>query len=466
MRRYFFILGAFSIALIATFVALDSIAPAGRRLAKISGIDPVGYFGIAHSLLFDHDVDLSNEFERVPPDDNPYTKVQIATHHPGSVWPLGYSLVTIPFLATGVLVDRLAGNPADGYSRFAVLGYCLTNLVLTCIGLFAMFVFLSESGVLWRASTQQRSRYALASVGAFFLGTTVGYYAFTELSHACEFCCVSLLLLCWWRVRERLDARSWAALGLIGGFLSICRWQDSVYLLAPILFDVMNRGLRAGRLARLRNFAIYCAVAAVFWLPQGLEWRSIYGSFRLFPPLGSGFFVFPPRYILELLFSTRSGGWLSWTPLCLIGLAGLIYGAVKNYRVFLPWLIPLALEILLMGSTTTWHGGNSFGSRYMTSAAPLVGWGLATSLLASNRAGKMALSAATAAACLFTLLFAVQFRLDLIPKGERLTTAEYLTDKFRIDRAWRRKQAVTRAGSLREQAPSEDASHQFPRQLP
>jgi len=44
----------FSLAILGAYITLDQIAPAGRRLAKIRGEDPVNYFGIAHSVLFDH----------------------------------------------------------------------------------------------------------------------------------------------------------------------------------------------------------------------------------------------------------------------------------------------------------------------------------------------------------------------------------------------------------------------------
>ena len=449
MRLYYSSLGIFSLLLIVTFALLDSAAPSGRRLAKVGGIDPVGYFGVAHSLLFDRDFDLTNQFARLPPDANSYTLVQKATGRPGSVWAIGYSLASIPFLAAGTLADRIAGHPADGYSQFALAGYCMTNLAATCVGLFALFDFVCGSGALWGLSREKAAKFALAATAAVFLGTSVGYFAFSQMSHACEFCFLTLLLGYWWRVRKSGSWKHWAVLGALGGFLELCRWQDSVYLIGPILFDLLDRGPRKDWFPRLRNFAIYGAIAAIFWIPQCFEWLAIYGKFRPFPPaIGAGFFVFPPRYVLDLLFSTRSGGWFSWTPVCLIGLCGLVYGAVKRPREFIPWLVPLGLEMLVVASTTTWHGGNSFGARYMTSAAPLTGLGLASALYASRRRGQILLAAATAMACLFTMLFMVQYRLDLIPKGERLTTGEYLGDKLRILTARKRKIEVLRAEKL------------------
>src|SRR3974377_1474826 len=91
LRMGLWIIGMFSIALLVVFVVMDHSAPAGRRLAKIRGEDPVSYFGIAHSILFDHDFNQNNEFEHMPPDGRFWTSNQPQTGLPGSPWGLGYS---------------------------------------------------------------------------------------------------------------------------------------------------------------------------------------------------------------------------------------------------------------------------------------------------------------------------------------------------------------------------------------
>ena len=51
---------------------------------------------------------------------------------------------------------------------------------------------------------------------------------------------------------------------------------------------------------------------------------------------------------------------------------------------------------------------------------------------------------------LYTVLFAVQFRMNLIPRSAHLTFAELITDKVRLDRSYHRRVAVTRAEQLRD----------------
>src|SRR5258706_9126360 len=69
----------------------------GRTIIKISGLDSVCYFATAHSLLFDRDFDLTNQFARLPPDPSEWTAVRPETGKPGSPFAIGFSVMQIPF---------------------------------------------------------------------------------------------------------------------------------------------------------------------------------------------------------------------------------------------------------------------------------------------------------------------------------------------------------------------------------
>src|SRR4051812_28118017 len=178
------IIGAFTIILLAGFVILDHIAPAGRKLATVKGIDAVTYFDIAHSVLFDHDFNLNNEFERMKPEEDIWTARQPETGLPGSVWAVGYSLLEIPLLALGTRVDALAGNPADGFSQWALFFYCTGTLLMVGCGMAALFTFLQSIGEYWNITPEDhQSAYALFVTLVIFFATNVGYYAFSRMSH-------------------------------------------------------------------------------------------------------------------------------------------------------------------------------------------------------------------------------------------------------------------------------------------
>jgi hypothetical protein len=441
-----------TLLLAAVFVIGDRMAPAGRRLAKIAGDDPPLYFDVSHALLFHRSFDLAPEFRRIKPEDDEWTPISKITGHQTSPFPIGYSIMAIPFLAAGTLVDAIAGNPADGFSHFAILFYCLTNVVLTGLGLMALFAFLDQVARSW-VSQAHANAFALATTGAVFFGTSVGYYAFSEMSHAATFVAGSAFLAWWWIVRERDDVRSWAILGLLAGAVSLARWQDIFFAGAPLLADLMGGWKALSR--RIRPRAVYAAVIALCWVPQILDWKFMFGKY-LTVPQGS-IFVFPPPFIPNVLFSSEHG-WFIWTPLALLGVAGLIAGAVKAPRTFAPWIVVIALEVSLIASIpVTWHSGPAFGNRYMTSSAPLVGFGLLYLLCRPALPVRILTACAAAVFCVFSILFAVQFRLDLIPKLDRLTPAELFTDKFDMRRVRRQKLAALQAGDLTSRGSPEQA---------
>jgi hypothetical protein len=455
MRRCYTALVLFTLFVIGAFVMADAAAPAGRKLSKVTGIDPTGYFGVSHALLFHRNFNLTEEFTRVKPDENPWTGVRKETGMPGSTWAVGYSILATPFLATGTSIDRIAGLPADGYSRFAILFYCLTNVVLTGLGMMALFRFLRDVAEFSGVPDPASAFYAIMATFATFFGTSVGYYAVSPMSHASTFFCVAVFLAWWWRVKDGTGIRSWVLLGLIGGFLSITRWQDIFFLGAPLICDLIGA---PGKFAkRLPSRLSYLAAAAICWLPQIAEWKYIFDKYSPASP-GKGFFVLPPPHILQVLFSTRNG-WVAWTPLVLVGIAGLVLSAIRIPRLFVPWIVVLALELALTGSMLTWHGGEGFGNRYMTSSAPLIGLGVLTLLCATRRRNaRAAVILAMIACCLFSVLSLVQFRLDLVPRFDRLTASEYLTDKFRLLQVRKRKVAVKEAGMLLERNSPADAA--------
>jgi hypothetical protein len=454
-RAGYSILVAFAILLLAVFVGLDAMAPGGRRLAKIEGFDTVNYFGISHSLLFDHDFNLTNEFTHIAPMSRLWSAVQPNTGLPGSVWGYGYSVLEMPFLAVGTLLDVVQGSPADGYSPSAIYVYCLGNVVMTGLGLLALFALLCRVGTERGISEERVTGYSLLVTFAVFFGTNVGYYAFPQLAHAATFLFASLFLAYWWKMRTSNKARVWLLLGLIGGFLSICRWQDIIFLGGPGLFDLLSGAPWKNPWPWLRSRLFYIAGAGICWIPQVIEWKVIYGKY-LTMPQGAGFIVFPPAFILEVLFSSRNG-WFLWTPFALIGVLGLLYGALRFTREFIPWIVVLALEVIVIGSMPTWHGYDSFSSRYLLTNSPLVGLGLFTLLCSLSPLLRRTLVAAVAACCIFTMLFAVQYRLNLIPNNETLTFSEIFTDKLRLLQVRRRKSAANTARWLLSKGHAFDA---------
>jgi len=265
------------------------------------------------------------------------------------------------------------------------------------------------------------------------------------MAHAATFFWATLFLAWWWRIKSDTSVPRWLLLGLMGGMLSISRWQEIWFLGAPLLLDMLEKRFRLTQGAWLRSRAAYAVVALACWIPQLLEWKSIYGRYLTVPPQASYDFRFPPVRVLQVLFSSCSG-WFFWTPVTLLGVCGLVYGAAKRRRFYWPLLAVIALELCVIGSMRTfWSGIDSFSARYLTSCVPLAAFGLATVLLSAPAFWRNAAVACTVCFVVFTCLFMVQFRLDLVPRNERLTVAEAFGDKLHLLRVKSRKAAVMSA---------------------
>ncbi|MDE3198311.1 MAG: hypothetical protein KGN84_18325 [Acidobacteriota bacterium] len=439
----------FGVLMIVAFIALDRVAPADRRLVKIRGEDPVAYFGMAHSVLFDHDFDLSNEFRNVPPVARWWTANQPRTGLPGSPWGLGYSFLETPLLAVGSGLDAWSGGHGDGYGSAAVFCYCLGTVIFAGLGLVALFFLLKEAGAEWGLEDEERrSKYALLLTLATYWGTNVGFYSFSQMGHSATFLFSCLFLLVWWRIRERTALGRWFLLGLIGGMLSICRWQDVLELGIPLMYDLGGGNLAAAAREKWKSRLIYAAGAALWWIPQAAEFKAIYGSYVTVPQ--AGYFSFPPSHFWQVLFSTQSG-WVAWTPLIGLGLAGLLWAAARRPRLYVPLLLVLTMQVVVVGSISFWDGIGSFSSRYLNSLTPMAAVGAMVLWRVTGRRARFGLTALGLIFCAFTTMFAIEYGLYLAPTTVRMTFSEYVTDKFRPFDLYRRKSAVRTANELLDQ---------------
>lgn len=419
--RHLALLWLLCAGLLAAAAVLDATEPGGRGVFKIAGTDSVCYFALGHSMVFDRDFDLSNQFAALPLLATEFTDRRPETGLPGCPYALGYPLVNSPFLALGALLDRLTGGAGDGYGAWAVRGWFAGTLVWLAVGLSALFAAL-------RRLVGERTAFETTLLLLF--GSTLLYYTVSPMAHAASFVACSLFLLAWLRARELDSPAAWAALGLAAGLAAATRWQEAL-LAVVALPDLFCRGLGWRRLV-----AVPCALLVL--APQLWQWQRVYGSMAVLPQ-GPGFLAWPPRHAWDVLWSTNHG-WFIWTPLLLAAVAGLFLGLRRWPGVCGPLLVVIALQVLVVGSMpTNWHGKDGFGQRLLTGSVALTAPGLALLLEPKGLARRLVAWLLV----LFAVAFAAQYRLDLIPRRGELTFEQVVTDKLRPDRAWRR-----RAGRL------------------
>jgi hypothetical protein len=447
---------------IALALCLTARTPfGGRTIVRISGIDSVCYFGTAHSLLFDRDFDLTNQFARLPPDPTEWTAVRAETGKPGSQFAIGFSLMQIPFLAAGYVASVVVGN-ADTLSIPVVLLYYIGLVFWTCLGLVLfqrlIMTMASEDG----STTPTARRIAAGLTLAIWPASTLCYYTFSPMAHVATFTASVIFLQTWWRAKDTPSKVAWLKCGAALGLLTLCRWQDVLFVAVPVVYDAggwLRRHFAVDRgwfTSRAVAAAAFCVVIA----PQLIQWKVIYGAWLAFPRAGV-VFEFPPRHLLHALFSTQHG-WFVWTPAAALACAGLLWACRRTPRVGLPLLAAVICEVWFVGSMQeNWDGHVAFGMRYLTSTFSLAGAGLAIALTRVTQTARRVTLGLGAACAVFTLAFGVQYRLDLVPKRDRLTLDELFADKAHLPRALSRHRAAAAAKALIDQGHFADAATQI-----
>jgi hypothetical protein len=443
-------------------LAANAARPGGRPIIHMACcFDAPSYFSTGHALLFHHSFDLSSEFQRLglPFESWPHAFqpdgqfISPETGRPASVFAIGYSLLEIPFLAAGTGMDALAHHPADGYGEFALTFYYIANIVFLTIGLVCLYWLLYALGEHLPVSERSRAWVPLLAVIAIIPATTLGFYAFSPLAHECGFMMLSILVLFWWHSRNSTQAWRWILMGVLAGFVALCRWQDAIYMAGPPLCDLLHlcrtrllpRGVSLQKWLGVR--ALYCVVAFATLTPQLIEWKAIFGHYLLVPQ-GSGFFVFPPQYVQNVLFSTQHG-WFVWTPVTLFCMIGLFIAWFKFEGYLVPWILLVLTEILLMGAQPTdWHCNESFSIRSLTCSLAIVGIGLAVLVWSTPRKWMPVLWSVIALFAVYSTLFAAQYRLDLLPKNDRLLSTELIRDKLHMKQAVGRSRSEQRGAAL------------------
>jgi len=112
--------------------------------SSASGVDPVYYFIYLPSVVFDHDLDFTNQLIRMHGTPDRFIPLKPGAL-PATLWAPGSALLWLPFYLAGhafALVLNSPQFPADGYSGI-YQGFVYTgNTILALLGIFFLIEFL------------------------------------------------------------------------------------------------------------------------------------------------------------------------------------------------------------------------------------------------------------------------------------------------------------------------------------
>src|SRR5580704_8787691 len=300
--------------------------------------DGVGYYAFARAILIQHSLDFTPDYNaanasfrdaRLDENGNPKPVFRTATNHLENHFTVGPAILWAPFLIVahvGVLVARALGSSvaADGFSAPYRFAMALGTAVYGFLGLLlAMRLASKYVGERWAF---------LATVAIWWASSLPVYMYFNpSWSHAHSAFVAALFLWYWHETRDARTLGRWILLGALAGLML------NVYYPNAILFVILpfeaareySAAMRKAtpstpRVSQLMARHLVFSITLIFcMLPTFIVHRIIYGSMLDTGYIPINQWLWRSPYLFSVLFSANHG-LLSWTPLLLFALIGLV----------------------------------------------------------------------------------------------------------------------------------------------
>ena len=425
---------------VALVASLAAVTP------RIYASDEIQYYSYLRSLWFDRDVSFENEYQhfydlgisRTPGFHETFLERTTETGKRINFGTIGSAILWSPFYAVADIMARTTGRwPADGYSTPYIAAVAFGSAVYGAVALLLSLAIARRAGI---PST--------GAVAAVWLGTPLCFYMYVAppMAHACSAFAVALFLYVWLRVRERWSPAGLAALGALAALMGMVREQDLLIAVGPALDFVRTvvqsaRGRRPSlpRPAVLIANAMWSVAAfAAAFSPQALAYLSLNG--RIGPSqLVTRKMNWTAPHALEVL-ASPSHGFLVWTPLAALAIAGLIWLAWRDQPIH--WIIDMrqvaicallmvAVQVYIAGSLESWTVAGAFGQRRFVALTSLLVLGLSALFACAGPSLRPILATASAIAIWWNIGLMAQFGLGLMDR-QRLEPARNAWTTFLV----------------------------------
>lgn len=402
--------------------------------ARIYASDEVEYFAFLRSLAFDGDLSFENEYQyfadagaggpgfRETFLGERFTRagrrLNFATVGPALLW--------APFYAIGHVAAGAVGAPQNGYSHPYIAAVAYGSAVY---GWLAVLLSVSIAHRWFGGGLRAGLAVLVGSPLLFYL------YVAPPFSHACATFAVTLSLWIWLRVRDTWSWRGVVLLGLSVGLMATMRDQAGLFAIGPAL-DFGRWALRARDWRRAAGLAVTGVTAVILaYAPQLLAARAVNGHFGPDESVANKMSWTSPHALGVLI--DPEHGWLAWTPLALLALAGiaaLASGRLRAKFADARWigicaLVMVAVQIYINGAVESWTLAGAFGQRRFLELTPLLIIGLAALASMASLQGRRLLWAAVALCVWWNLGLLLQFGTHRMDR-QRLTLRDNAWQTF------------------------------------
>jgi hypothetical protein len=346
---------------------------------------------------------------------------------------MGMAVLYSPAFLIGHVLAGWTGQPQDGLSPPYMMALKVWLILVSIIGIWLLRALLAR----WVDDSIVAMVLVLTLIGTHYIhNVTMG--GNHSLSH--NFLFTGYVLLIW--LTQRWHAAPTLArilpIGLCTGLMTLARPTELVCLMIPLLWDVHGKDSLVAKVRLLarswRQLLAFAGLMLLVALPQFLYWQWVAGFFlhsSYGGDAGEGFEWANP-FTLKVLFGFRKG-WFIYTPMALLGIAGLLYCFRRAPGLFWPLFAYMVLNIYLVSAWSCYWYANHYGQRALLPAMAVMALPLALLLdslwKAQRRAGIIALNLVLGLATVFLLLNifqTYQFQKGILD-GNRMTAEAYFT---------------------------------------
>ena len=407
---------------------------------EIRGFDGGGNYAYLMSLLQDGDLDFHNEYSalgelgKTPTHmlSLPYSQM---TGRWSNQWGFGAALFWSPVAIAVHLVSSLSSNPVDLLSYRYAWAVAFSTAAWTSLGLLLL---------LQRLRRDSDLPASVNATTAILLSTPLIFYGWLHgsMSHGVSFFLAVVFMLQFERAVDSSGARQIFVLGLVGGLMFVTRYQDLVWVAAGGAVAIWNiAGIKKTLRTLAWGTAWYGLGVMLILVPQLGIWNYLYGSWFSGPTPHYGYeegsLQSTPKFLLSVLFSER-GGFLSWHPILLLGLVGLVVGRKSfDKSLWAAAILGIILQIYLISSWPGWWGGASFGNRFFISSYPWIALGIAASFsFIQRRTRRWVPTVAVMLLSAWNGGLLIQYGTQMVPRSDAVSWLVVLTNQFTRVPAW------------------------------
>jgi len=379
-----------------------------HNVLAILSWDSMGYYLYlpAHFIYHDlgHQAFAADIMRDYGPSSSFYQAFQVPGAPAGQLvmkYTMGLAVLETPFFWLGHWAARWLGYKQDGFSAPYQVAIAFGGMLYALLGM----------GLLRRVLLRYFSDAVVALVlGTLLLGSNFLEYAVFDVAMTHNYLFAGYALLLWLTVRwhEQPSRVGAFAIGLTLGLLVLIRPSEAVAAVVPVLWGVGSVAAARQKLALLRQRwpdVLLLGLGGVLGaLPQALYWHWATGHW-LFYSYGDQHFSFLKPHLLKVLFSFRKG-WLVYSPLLILVLAGFVPLWRRHRGLAVPALAFFVLNLWVVSAWDIWWYGGSLGQRALVQSYAVLGlpWAAAVAwVLAPGRARLWQAAAAVATVLLIDL---------------------------------------------------------------